>query len=328
MLTENEIQKILSVVILPSGKRLPDSKMVSSIVLKDQAIGFVLNCTEEDFPFALELKEKCHKLLKEALKIDQISIVLTSGHDFDEKNYPLSKGLIKFKPLGVKKIIWVVSCKGGVGKSTITYLLAKELNAAGIKVGVLDADIYGPSMPKLFGKEEEITVKDNMICPFDVAGIEFVSLGNIIDADKAGIWRGPMVSKNIYQLLFKTNWHDRAILLVDMPPGTGDVALSLAETGKIDGAIMITTPSELAVIDNIRTIDMLEKLDIPLLGIVENMSYLKIGEIISRPFGAGGGEKLSKISSCSNLFTLPVEEDITNSKKQHLLSLAKIIINI
>lgn len=312
MINKEQIFKCLMPIILPNGQRLVRSKLISSVVTKGNNLGFVIDCRPQDFPYALELKEKCSRLLKENLKIEQLSIILTSGDSFDEKTFPQSKNLIKLNPPTIKKIIWVASCKGGVGKSTITYLLSKALSNLGLKIGVLDADIYGPSIPGLFGIEKEVEINEKMILPFIADAIEFISLGNVIDKDRAGIWRGPMVSKNIHQLLYKTNWSELDVLLIDMPPGTGDVALTLAEGCYIDGAIVVTTPSNLAFADNVRTIDMLAKLNIPLLAIVENMSFMKTGDKILRPFGQGAGSKLADLSGSKPLFELPLEEDITS----------------
>ena len=325
MINKDQIFKCLEPLVLPNGERFIQTKLISSVVIKGGSLGFVIDCRPQDFPYALELKEKCTRLLKENLKIEQLSIILTSGDSFDEKTYPQSKNLIKLNPPTIKKIIWVTSCKGGVGKSTITYLLAKALKSLGLKVGVLDADIYGPSIPKLFDIEKEVEIDAKMIRPFNADGIELISLGNVIDKDRAGIWRGPMVSKNIHQLLYKTNWSELDILLIDMPPGTGDVALTLAEGCHIDGAIVITTPSSLALADNIRTIDMLDKLNIPPLAIVENMSFMKTNDRLSRPFGQGAGRKLAEIADCKPLFELPLEEDIT-SHPELLTEVARLLL--
>ena len=325
MFTRDQIFKCLAPVILPSGKRLIETNMLSSLVIKESSIGFALDCKPEDFPYAMELKEKCARLLKEKLKLDQVSIVLTSGHSFDEISFPTSKNLIKLCPPTIKKVIWVTSCKGGVGKSTLTFLIAKTWAASGLKVGVLDADIYGPSIPQLFGMTGDVKLDENMITPFSADGVEFISLGNVIDKDKAGIWRGPMVSKNIYQLLYKTNWSELDVLLIDMPPGTGDVALTLAESCPANGAIIITTPSRLAFADNVKTIDMLSKFNIPILAIVENMSYLEVNGQTLKPFGEGAGDELSRLTSCKKLIKLPLDEHIEESGTLLLMDLAPLI---
>ena len=325
MFTQDLIFKCLAPVVLPNGQRLIEAKMLSSLVIKESGIGFALDCKPEDFPYALELKEKCTKLLKEKLKLDHISIVLTSGHNFDERSFSQSKNLVKLNPSSIKKIIWVTSCKGGVGKSTLTYLIAKSWAASGIKVGVLDADIYGPSIPQLFGMTDDIALDDNMIIPFSVDKVEFISLGNVIDKDKAGIWRGPMVSKNIHQLLYKTNWSELDILLIDMPPGTGDVALTLAEGCSINGAIIVTTPSRLAFADNIKTIDMLNKFAIPVLAVIENMSYLELDSQILKPFGEGASDELAQLTNCKKLIKLPLDKNIEESGSVYLKGLDGLI---
>jgi ATP-binding protein involved in chromosome partitioning len=323
MLTKEQILKCLEPIVLPNGIRLIESSLVSSVIIKENNIGFVIDCRPMDFPYALELKEKCHRLLKENLKIDQLSIILTSSDNFDQNAFPQSKNLVKLNPATVQKIIWVTSCKGGVGKSTITYLLAKALNNLGMKIGILDADIYGPSIPRLFGIEKTIEVDAKMIRPFNVGGIEFVSLGNVIDPDKAGLWRGPMVSKNLHQLLYKTNWSELDFLLIDMPPGTGDVALTIAEGCHVDGALVVTTPSDLALADNFRTLDMLNKLGVPLLAIIENMSFMQVGTQTLLPFGEGAGQKLAELADNKPLIKLPLQEDLI-SHPELLTEVAKL----
>jgi ATP-binding protein involved in chromosome partitioning len=157
---------------------------------------------------------------------------------------------------------------------------------------------------------ENLKFDNQMLCPFVSDNIEFISLGNVIDPDKAGIWRGPMVSKNIYQLLYKTNWSNLDFLLIDMPPGTGDVALTLAESCYTTGAIIVTTPSDLAFADNIRTIDMLKKLSISPLAIIENMSFIESGTTLIRPFGNSTAAELAQIACTKNINTLPLQSDI------------------
>ena len=327
MINEIKIFKVLENLVLPNGKRLTESNIISSIVIKNDSVGFALNITKDDIPYALELKEKTKKIINEALKVSKISVVLTSTINLNESDLPSSKNLIKLKPTGIKKIICITSCKGGVGKSTLTYLLAKELARQNIKVGVFDADIYGPSISKLFNLQGEPEISNNLMQPFFADNIQIMSIGNITDSKKAGIWRGPIVTKTIHQLLFKTNWQNIDILLIDNPPGTGDVALSLAENYHIDGAIIVTTPSDLAVIDNIRTIDMLNTLKIKILGVVENMSYYQNGETKFYPFGKDGGKHIAELAGLKVIAQIPLVDDIAASHENFSKDLLKNVIS-
>ncbi len=182
------------------------------------------------------------------------------------------------KPIpGVKRIIAVGSGKGGVGKSSLTLALAEGLKKKyDWKVGILDADIYGPSLPRLTGTlHQKLEVNaDNQLVPIKRHGFQLVSIGHLVDEDAAVVWRGPMLFKAIQQFLFDVNWGELDCLLIDLPPGTGDVALTLAQKTKIDGAIVISTPQNMSLSDARKAINMFEQINIPLLGMIENMSYM------------------------------------------------------
>jgi ATP-binding protein involved in chromosome partitioning len=179
---------------------------------------------------------------------------------------------------GVKKIILVASAKGGVGKSTVAVNLAVSLAKKNINVAIVDADIYGPSIPHLLNLNTKPELQDNLLLPLLAYQIKCISIGSLIDANSAGVWRGPMITKILYQLIRSVNWQFDGkkvdVMIVDMPPGTGDVYLSMAEKFPIFGVIGVSTPQQLAVIDLVRSLDCFEKLKINILGLVENMSYL------------------------------------------------------
>lgn len=180
---------------------------------------------------------------------------------------------------GVKKVLLVGSGKGGVGKSTVSANLAMALKNTGLNTAILDADIYGPSLPRLFGKlnaKPEIT-EGNKLQPIEAEGIQLMSIGFLIEEDSAVVWRGPMLFKAINQFTNDIGWKDVDVLVIDLPPGTGDVQLSLAQKVKIDGGVIVSTPQNLSLIDAKRALDMYERLQIPLMGWVENMSYLEQG---------------------------------------------------
>jgi ATP-binding protein involved in chromosome partitioning len=194
------------------------------------------------------------------------------------------------------RIIAVSSGKGGVGKSTVCTNLAIALAQAGYRVGIMDADIYGPNIPRMMGVDEAPPVKDEKIQPLEAHGVKVISLGFLIERDQPAIWRGPIVMKIITQFLRDVAWGELDILLVDMPPGTGDAQLSLVQATSVAGAVIVTTPQEVAVGDALRGAMMFRRVGVPVLGIVENMSYFESPET-GKPmaiFGSGGGDRLAK----------------------------------
>jgi ATP-binding protein involved in chromosome partitioning len=193
------------------------------------------------------------------------------------------------------KILAVSSGKGGVGKSTVAVNLAVALARQGARVGIMDADIYGPNLPLMFGVNEAPPVRDNMIQPLLAYGVKVMSIGFLIERDQPAIWRGPIVMKVINQFLKDVNWGELDYLLVDMPPGTGDAQLSLVQATHVHGAVVVTTPQQVAMGDALRGVRMFERTGVPVLGIVENMSYLENPET-GKPiavFGSGGGQQLA-----------------------------------
>lgn len=195
---------------------------------------------------------------------------------------------------GVKSIIAVASGKGGVGKSTCSVNLALALQAQGLKVGVLDADLYGPSVPKLLGLEGKPAMReDGIFTPFEAFGLKAMSIGPMVEADQAVVWRGPMASSALRQLLRETDWGGLDVLVIDLPPGTGDIQISLCQQVEMAGAVIVSTPQDLALIDARKAINMFQRLKIPILGLVENMSYFVAPDTGARYdiFGHGGAQK-------------------------------------
>jgi ATP-binding protein involved in chromosome partitioning len=204
---------------------------------------------------------------------------------------PAPGGASKLEVPGIKHIIAVASGKGGVGKSTTSTNLALSLQRLGLKVGVLDADVYGPSMPKLFGLTgRPVMGSNNLLQPLDGYGLKVMSIGFLVEEDSAMIWRGPMVMSAIQQMLREVAWGDLDVLVVDMPPGTGDAQLTMAQNVPLSGAVIVSTPQDLALIDARRGITMFRKVDVPILGVVENMSTFICPSCGARHdiFGHGG----------------------------------------
>ena len=219
---------------------------------------------------------------------------------------------VKLLP-GVKNIIAVASGKGGVGKSTTAANLALALSAEGARVGILDADIYGPSLPMMLGiNGRPQTKEENTIEPMEGHGLQASSIGFLVDQDSPMVWRGPMVTSALEQLLRQTRWRDLDYLIVDMPPGTGDIQLTLSQKVPVTGAVIVTTPQDIALLDARKGLRMFEKVGVPIIGIVENMStYIcpSCGHE-EHVFGSGGGQKMCSDYSVDFLGSLPLNLSI------------------
>jgi len=251
-----------------------------------------------------ELRGEVEKALGTVRGLDGYEIAVTSR----VVSHAVQKSL---KPMpGIKNIIAVASGKGGVGKSTTAVNLALALAAEGGKVGMLDADIYGPSQPRMLGISDRPESKDGKTMePLRKYDMQAMSIGFLIEEDTPMIWRGPMVTQALEQLLRDTNWQDLDYLIVDLPPGTGDVQLTLSQKIPVSGAVIVTTPQDIALLDARKGLKMFEKVDVPVLGIVENMSIhicSKCGheEYI---FGQGGGERMAEEYGVDLLGALPLD---------------------
>jgi ATP-binding protein involved in chromosome partitioning len=233
-------------------------------------------------------------------------INVTIGHRI--ASHAVQRG-VKLVP-GVKNIIAVASGKGGVGKSTTAVNLALALAAEGAQVGILDADIYGPSQPMMLGITGRPESKDGKTLePMEAWGIQAMSIGFLIDTDTPMVWRGPMVTQALEQLLKDTNWRDVDYLIVDMPPGTGDIQLTLAQKVPVTGAVIVTTPQDIALIDARKGLKMFEKVGVPIVGVVENMSMHICSNCghAEAIFGEGGGQRMCKDYDVPFLGGLPLD---------------------
>ena len=215
-------------------------------------------------------------------------------------------------PKFAKYVILVASGKGGVGKSTFAINLALTFQYFKLKVGLLDADIYGPSLPKLLNTYYKPKIEKKKILPIEVNGLKTISIGYLIPEETANVWRGPMVIKAVTQLLRDVAWGDLDVLIIDTPPGTGDVQLTISQKIDVDGAIIITTPQELSLIDVKRGINMFRKVNLPILGLVENMSYYICKECEKKHyiFGKQTSHKLSNDYNIELLGELPISENL------------------
>ena len=251
---------------------------------------------------------------------------------------PPPKQFIKSPIKGTKSAIMISSAKGGVGKSTVAVNLAYALQHLGLKIGILDADVYGPSLPKLLNLKEKPKSDDNKtIMPLEKFGAQCMSMGLLIDEQTPMMWRGPMVISAIKTMTQKVLWKDRDVIIIDMPPGTGDTQLTFVQEVKINGAIIVSTPQDLALLDVKRGIQMFEKTGVKILGLIDNMSYFEGDDGKKyKIFGEGGVKKTAEEFNKEFLDYLPLNEDLrisadngkplTYSTPDHIIS--KIFISI
>ena len=262
------------------------------------------------------IAQEIRTLLKDFVDIEDIQIELantTSNGGIGQAGHGESNSLQAVR--GVKKIIAVSSGKGGVGKSTVAVNLACAIAQKGFKVGLLDADIYGPNTPTMLGVSDispEVLGEgnDQKIVPIESCGISMVSMGLLIDEDQPVIWRGPMLNGIIRQFLYQTSWGERDFLVVDLPPGTGDAQLSLAQAVPMSGVLIVTTPQKVSLQDSRRGLAMFKKMNVPIFGVVENMStFIPPDQPAKRYelFGSGGGQQLADENHVPLLVQIPME---------------------
>ena len=222
---------------------------------------------------------------------------------------PAAAGMPAKQPIpGARRVVAVSSGKGGVGKSTVCVNLAAAMQLDGAKVGVLDGDIYGPNIPLMLGVSGKPQGNADRLFPFVAHGMQVMSMGLLVTEDQPMIWRGPMLNKAVQQFMFQVDWHDLDWLFVDMPPGTGDVQLTLTQNTDITGAVVVTTPQDVSVLDVRKAIRMFERIDVPVLGVVENMSWFQPPGSQERfeIFGKGGGERIQREFGVPLLGQIPI----------------------
>ncbi|HPB33363.1 MAG TPA: P-loop NTPase [Caldisericia bacterium] len=310
---EKDVLKILEEIIDPElNMNIVELNMIRDIVINDDKISLTFLLTTEGCPLKEELKNNIVQVLKKN-GFKEIKINLGTMKNDDLKKISSSlKSEIRNKE-NIRNIIAVASGKGGVGKSTITSNLAVSFKKLGYKVGILDADINGPNIPIMFGIKEKPEAIDEMILPIEKHGIKIVSLGFLMEEESNAIlWRGPLISKAITELFEYSLWSEIDFLLVDLPPGTGDETLTVGQSLPLDGVLIVTTPQDVSVIDAKRSAYAFNKLNVKILGVVENMSYFICPENEKEYdiFGSGGGEKISKYLNIPLLGKIPIEIEI------------------
>jgi ATP-binding protein involved in chromosome partitioning len=307
-LTEQSIMAALQGVIDPNtGKDFVSSKCIKRLVIEGGDVRFEL---ELPYPARSQMADFCGALTAAAHAVDGVDSVEVTSRLLVTA-HAVQRG-VQLLP-GVKNIIAVASGKGGVGKSTTAANLALALSAEGARVGLLDADIYGPSVPMMMGISGRPESEDGKTMePMENYGVQVMSIGFMVAQDEAMIWRGPMATQALEQLLRQTNWKDLDYLIVDMPPGTGDIQLTLSQRVPMTGAVIVTTPQDIALLDARKGIKMFEKVGVPILGIVENMAVHVCSNCghIEHIFGADGGKKMAAEYGMDYLGALPLAMQI------------------
>jgi ATP-binding protein involved in chromosome partitioning len=277
-MTEDDIRSALA----PFNLR----KMLDAVHVKDGLVQVTLAIKREEAQTLEPLRAQIEAKLALLPGVKNASVVFTAHRE--PPPVPKPDGILP----GVKSVIAVASGKGGVGKSTVAVNLAVALAQTGLKVGLLDADIYGPSLPRMLGLNRKPEVRDGKMLPLHAWGLTCMSIGFLVDEETAMVWRGPMVMGALNQLLTQVEWGVLDVLVIDMPPGTGDTQLTLAQKASLFGAVIVSTPQDIALLDARRGVKMFEQVRVPVLGIVENMSYFACPNCHHRTdiFGHGGAK--------------------------------------
>ncbi|ACF46826.1 protein of unknown function DUF59 [Prosthecochloris aestuarii DSM 271] len=306
---ESQVIEALSTVMEPDLKKdLVSLGMVQDITIDESNnISFSVVLTTPACPMKDRIRQSCISAVKnhipEAAAITvNLPAKVTSGGScghHGERDNPLP---------GVRNIIAVASGKGGVGKSTVAVNLAVSLAKTGASVGLIDADLYGPSIPTMFGLENaRPEVINKSIIPLEKYGVKLMSIGFLVESDTPVIWRGPMASTAIKQFITDVAWGELDYLIFDLPPGTGDIQLTLVQTVPVNGAVIVTTPQDVALADVSKAVTMFRKVDVPLLGLVENMSYYLLPDgSKDYIFGRSGGERFAKAQAIPLLGSVPI----------------------
>jgi ATP-binding protein involved in chromosome partitioning len=302
-ITQEQVLEALSQVQDPELRRdLVSLDMIKDIKIEGASVSLIVELTTPACPLRTQIQKDAEAAVLAIAGVESVDVTMGARVPEDKK----------ITDLDIKNVIAVGSGKGGVGKSTVAVNLAVALAEYGAKVGLLDADIYGPNVPMMMGVDAlPPTPKGMKIQPAMAYGVKVMSIGFMVNTGQALIWRGPMLHSAIKQFLMDVDWGDLDYLIVDLPPGTGDVQLSLVQTVPLSGGVIVTMPQQVSFDDAARAVAMFKKMDVPILGIVENMSYLEWPDgSLRRIFGEGGGEQLARMAGAPLLANLPIDENV------------------
>jgi ATP-binding protein involved in chromosome partitioning len=315
--TQDDVLSVLKRMAAPDGRgNVVSAGLVSDIAIQGGTVMFALTTSPQHVKTMEALRGAVEKAVLGIPGVDKAMVALTAERAPQQPGQPPQPQVQRGTGIpGIKHLIAVASGKGGVGKSTTAVNLALALKSLGLKVAVLDADVYGPSIPKLFGltgKPEPSSAAGKKMKPMTRYGVEVMSIGFLVPEDTAMIWRGPMVMSALTQLLRDTEWGESDVMVIDMPPGTGDVQLTLAQQTPLAGAVIVSTPQDLALIDARKGLNMFAKVNVPVIGIVENMSYFvctKCGER-HEIFGHGGAREEADRIGVPFLGEIPLDREV------------------
>ena len=304
-ITKEAILNALSTVQEPDlGQDLVTLNMVRNLEINDGNVTFTVMLTTPACPFRAKLEKDSKQAVMAVEGVQSVNIKM----DSDVPNDGRMRGLVK---MPIRNAIAVGSGKGGVGKSTVAVNIAVALAQAGARVGLMDADIYGPNTPTMLGVEKLPPPNGPRLIPAEAHGIKMISMGLLVKPGQPLIWRGPMLNSAIRQFLSDVEWGELDYLIIDLPPGTGDASLSLAQALPLSGAVIVTLPQLVSLEDAGRGLNMFKTLEVPILGIVENMSYLELPDGTHMDlFGTGGGEHLAQITNTPFLGKVPIDQNV------------------
>jgi len=304
-LTKEAILNALSTVQEPDlGQDLITLNMVRNLEINDGHVSFTVMLTTPACPFRAKLEKDSKQAVMAVEGVKSVNIKM----DSDVPNDGRMRGLVK---MPIRNAIAVGSGKGGVGKTTVAVNVAVALAQAGARVGLMDADIYGPNTPTMLGVEKLPPPNGPRLIPAEAYGIKMISMGLLVKPGQPLIWRGPMLNSAIRQFLSDVEWGELDYLIIDLPPGTGDASLSLAQALPLSGAVIVTLPQLVSLEDAGRGLNMFKTLEVPILGIVENMSYLELPDGTHMDiFGTGGGEHLAQITNTPFLGKIPIDQNV------------------
>lgn len=302
MITSDDVLKVLSTVQEPELHRdLVSLKMIDQIEIQGELVKFKLTLTTPACPLKGKIENDAKKAVLSLPGVKEVEIVMDASVPGDGKSRELLR-------LPIRNVVAVASGKGGVGKSTIAVNLAVSLSMKGARVGLLDADIYGPNIPTMMGVDHLPAPKDDRLIPAEAYGVKMMSIGFMVRPGQPLIWRGPMLHTAIRQFLSDVEWGELDYLIIDLPPGTGDAQLSLIQSVTLSGGVIVTMPQQVSLDDATRGLAMFKQLNVPVLGVIENMSYLEMPDGTRMDiFGQGGGEAMAKSAGLPFLGSVPID---------------------